>query len=227
MKWLDTFSLVMRSSVTTLREKVEDPERMLHQLIVDMEEELEAVRAGVAEAIADEIQLGKRVQKARQDADQWMDRATTAVKRNDEINGKAALEHKVMAEQRAESLQIEYEKQKGQTVKLQRSVADLEDKIRQARQKRTLLLARLTRAESTRRINRALDRVESRSAFAQFDRLEQRVERAEAVGEAYDRLEGRDPQAEELEQKFADEERRDRVSNELEELKRRVGTQGS
>ena len=46
MKWLENFTLVMRSSVTTLRDKIEDPERMLHQLIVDMEEELESVRAG-------------------------------------------------------------------------------------------------------------------------------------------------------------------------------------
>ena len=72
MKWLENFTLVMRSSITTLREKVEDPERMLHQLIVDMEEELEAVRAGVAEAIADEIQLGKRAQQAREESDQWL-----------------------------------------------------------------------------------------------------------------------------------------------------------
>ena len=51
MNWINNFSLVMRSSITTLREKFEDPERMLHQLIVDMDEELESVRESVAEAI--------------------------------------------------------------------------------------------------------------------------------------------------------------------------------
>lgn len=225
MKWLDNFALVMRSSITTLREKVEDPERMLHQLVVDMEEELDSIRESVAEAIADEIQLGKRVQKARDDADRWLQRATDALKRNDELSSKAALEQKVSAEQRADGLQKEYEKQKEQTLKLQRSVEDLEDKIRQARQKRTLLLARLTRAESTQRINRAVRRAEGRSAFAQFTRLEERVDRAEAVGQAYDRMEGRDLEAEELENKFAEEDRLARVQDEFEELKRRVGEQ--
>ena len=83
-------------------------------------------------------------------------------------------------------------------------------------------LTRLARAESTRRINDALDRSESCSAFAQFGRLEQRVERAEAMTEAYDRMEGKDPDAAELERKFSEEERREKVQSQLDELKRRV-----
>ncbi len=175
MKWLENFTLVMRSSVTTLRDKIEDPERMLHQLIVDMEEELESVRAGVAEAIADEIQLGKRVQKAREESDQWLERATIALKRNDEQASKQALDQKVLTDQRAGTFAAEYQQQQDQTAKLQASLHDLEDKIRQARQKRTLLLARMTRADSTRRINQAMNQAENRSAFAQFSRLEERV----------------------------------------------------
>jgi len=222
MQRLENFTLVMRSSITTLRDKIEDPERMLHQLIVDMEEELEAVREGVAEAIADEIQLGKRVQRAREDSDQWLERATTALKRNDEEASKQALDQKVFADERADSLQEEYQQQQQQAAKLQASLHDLDDKIRQARQKRTLLLARMTRANSTRRINQAMDRAENRSAFAQFSRLEDRVERSEAMCEAYDRLEGRDPETEELKQQFNERDRREKVRNEFEELKQRI-----
>ncbi len=60
MQWLDTFSLVIRSSITTLREKVQDPERMLHQLIVDMEEEMERVRESVAGALARDARRPRR-----------------------------------------------------------------------------------------------------------------------------------------------------------------------
>src|SRR5437588_817608 len=74
MKWFENLTLVLRSSVTTLQEKVENPERMLHQLILDMEEEVRRVRDNVAQAIADEIQLGKRVEKARADAEVWAGR---------------------------------------------------------------------------------------------------------------------------------------------------------
>ncbi|MCA9069006.1 MAG: PspA/IM30 family protein, partial [Planctomycetaceae bacterium] len=73
MKWFNTFTLIMRSQITTLREKFEDPERMIHQLILDMEEELEVAREQIAGAIADEIQLGKEVKKKREEADLWQD----------------------------------------------------------------------------------------------------------------------------------------------------------
>jgi phage shock protein A len=222
MGWFESFTLVMRSSVTTLRERIEDPERMLYQLIVDMEEELNRVRCAVAAAIADEIQLGAKCRKAREESQQWFDRATAALKRGDEPAAKAALEHKVTAEQRADGLDKEFSLQKEQTAKLQQSVRDLEDKIRQARQKQTLLLARLVRADSTQRVQAALKHTNSNSAFAQFSRLENRVERAEAMTQAYDRLDGVDPDAVELDRQFQAAERQERLHTELEELKRRV-----
>ena len=55
MPWWTDFQLIMRSSWTTLREKLEDPERVLHQLLIDMEDELAAVRSRVADAIVDEV----------------------------------------------------------------------------------------------------------------------------------------------------------------------------
>lgn len=222
MGWINTFSLVMRSSITSLREKVEDPERMLHQLIVDMDDELERVRGAVAGAIADEIQLGTKCRAAREESKNWFDRATTAVRRGDEATAKAALEQKVLLEQRADDLDREYATQKEQTAKLQHSVRELEDKIRQARQKQTLLLARLVRADSAQKVQTALKNTSSRSAFAQFSKLESRVDRAEAVSQAYDRLDGIDPDATELERKFKETERQEKLQTELEELKRKV-----
>ncbi len=221
MKWLNDFSILMRSTITALEEKVQNPERMLQQLIIDMEEELERVRNNVAGAIADEIQLRKRTERAREETAQWLTHVNSALKRGDEASARAALEQKLLCEQRADDLETEHRKQKQQTVKLQDSVRDLEDKIRQARQKQTLLLARLVRAQSQQNINRALNSATGQSAFAQFGRLEDRVEREEAMSEAYDRLEGRDPDAEELQRQFQEKERKEQLTKELEALKRR------
>ena len=55
MKWLTQFSLIMRSNLTTLKDRIEDPEKTLHQLLIDMEEELDGVRSRVAEAVADPL----------------------------------------------------------------------------------------------------------------------------------------------------------------------------
>lgn len=223
MQWINDFTLVMRSTVNTFWEKTQDPERMLHQLLIDMEEESDRVRESVAGAIADEIAMGRDVEAARADADQWFERAKAALARGDEPSAQAALERKVAATERLATLEREYARQKEQTAKLHRAVRDLEDKIRQARQKRTLLLARLAGAESTRRVERTLSRTSSvtsdRSAFAQFSRLETKVEREEALGQAYARLDGRDPTGEELERQFEQAERKERLDRELQALK--------
>lgn len=227
MKWLESFTFVMRSSITSLREKIEDPERMLHQLVCDMEEELESVRCSVAAAIADEIQISKQVDAAREESTKWMERATAALQRGDEAGAKAALDQRIRAEERLATLEKGRDKQRTDVDKLQASYRDLEDKIRQARHKRTLLVARLTRAHSSDRINRALDRACGESAFAEFSRLERKVDRAEAMSEAYDRLDGRDPKAEELAEKFDAEERRRKLEAEFEELRRRTANTGT
>jgi len=222
MKWLKTFSLVVRSNITALGEYFEDPERVLHQLVIDMEEELQRVRANVAAVIADEIQLGQQVSKARAEMEQWHERATASLRRKDEEAARAALEQKVLVGQRLETLEKEHAKHKEDTGKLHQAIRDLEQKIRQARHKRTMLAARLARVESSRSIQKILQRADDTSALAQFQRLEERVERAEAMEEAYVRLEDGEPRAHELERKFAEQERRERLQKELEELKRRV-----
>lgn len=222
MTILDTFSLMMRSNITVLCEKFNDPEKTLNQLIFDMEEELDRARHRVAGAIADEIQLGKQVERHRNEAKTWLDRATQAIGRNNEDQAKQALEQKLRAEKRANDLSAEHRKQKLQVDQLQDAIRDLEDKIRQARQKHTLLLARFARAESQQNINQALSKTTGKSAFAQFQRFEARVDRAEAMNHAYERLDGTDPDAVELEREFEAREREDQLNRELEALKYRI-----
>ena len=222
MKWLSQFSLVMRSSITSLKEMVEDPERMLYQLIIDMENELGEVRASVAEAVADEIQMRKRSEVERVEAEKWLERATAAIKRKDDNAARAALDQKLAAQGRADQYASEYEKQRSEVAKLQKSVRDLEDKIRQAKQKKTLLTARMARATSVQKIHTAMDRCDSQSAFAQFSRFEGKVDRQEAMCEAWDRMDGKDPAAEALQEQFELEERQEQLSAELEKLKSQV-----
>lgn len=227
MKWLQTFSLIFRSSVTAMTEQFEDPERVLNQLIIDMEEELVRVRNSVAGVMADEIQIGAQVQRAREDAAQWRDRAEKALKRRDEAQAKQALEQKVLAEERALGLDKEHQKQKDESAKLHRALRDLEHKIRQARHRRSLLAARLARASSAQTINDVLRRTEATSAMAQFNRLEERVDRAEAMEKAYDRLDDRPAEVQDLQRAFEERERQDQLQKEFDDLKRRLDEEGT
>jgi len=222
MKWLSQFSLVMRSNITSLCEQVENPERMLHQLILDMEEELGSAKRSVAEAIADEIMMRKTVERESADIDLWASRAEAAIKRGDETTAKAALQQKLSSQRRVEQYTSEHATQSVEVLKLQDSIRGLQDKIRQARQKKTLLTARLSRASSTNKINAVVDRADSQSAFAQFQKLEQRVQREEAVTEAWDRLEGETTASDDLRRQFEAQERDEQLNAELDRLKAKV-----
>ncbi len=223
MAWLKDFTLIVRSSITTLRQRVEDPERMLHQLILDMDGELVQVRHHVAEAIADEIQLGKRCSRVRQQLDSWQERAESALKRGDEALAKEALERKLNSAKELQGLEKEHQQQKQATATLEQSVRELETKIRQARSRQTLLVARMSRAESATRVRGALDRSPSENAFAEFSRFEERVERAEARSEALERLSD-EPANDDVENGFVEEERKEQLEEELNTLKQRVRT---
>ncbi|MCM2370549.1 PspA/IM30 family protein [Aporhodopirellula aestuarii] len=222
MKWFSQFSLIMRSNVTSLCEQVENPERMLHQLILDMQEELAKVKHSVAEAIADEILMRKTVEREQADVERWGQRAEDAVRRGDDSSAKAALQRQIASRSRAEQYAGEHATQQAEVQKLRDAVRNLEDKIRQAKQKKTLLTARLARATSTNKINSVIDRVDSQSAFSQFERLSERVDREEAVSEAWQRLDGEQDEDDALHRKFEQDELTRQLDSELESLKARV-----
>ncbi|TWT74309.1 PspA/IM30 family protein [Allorhodopirellula solitaria] len=222
MKWFSQFSLIMRSNVTSLCESVENPERMLHQLILDMQDELARVKRSVAEAIADEIMMRKTVEREQAEVQVWSDRAAAAVKRSDDESAKAAIKQQMAAKNRADQYAREHAAQALEVHKLQDSVRSLEDKIRQAKQKKTLLSAKLARASSTNKINSVIDRADSQSAFAQFNRLQERVDREEAVSEAWQRLDGEQSECDDLQRRFEQEEQEQQLSDELESLKARM-----
>ena len=54
MSLLDRVSTLLRANLNDLVEKAEDPERMLKQVVLDMENQLMQVKTQVAIAIADQ-----------------------------------------------------------------------------------------------------------------------------------------------------------------------------
>lgn len=60
MSLLERVSTLLRANLNDLVEKAEDPERMLKQIVLDMENQLLQVKTQVAIAIADQHLLEKK-----------------------------------------------------------------------------------------------------------------------------------------------------------------------
>src|SRR3989442_11755388 len=75
----DRLSTLIRSNISDLISRGENPEKMLNQLIVDMRSQLAKAKQQVAASIADEKRLGAQVDQEKKSAEDWEKRAVLAV----------------------------------------------------------------------------------------------------------------------------------------------------
>ena len=82
---------VLTANLNDLVDRVEDPERMIKQLIREMEENINSAREGVIDALASEKQLAKELDSQRRQADDWYNRARRALETGNETLAREAL----------------------------------------------------------------------------------------------------------------------------------------
>src|SRR5260221_3971313 len=74
----DRLSTLIRSNISDLISRAENPEKMLNQLIVDMRSQLAKAKQQVASAIADEKRLSAQAEQEKKFAEDWEKRAVLA-----------------------------------------------------------------------------------------------------------------------------------------------------
>ena len=71
MALLERVSTLLRANLNDLIDKAEDPEKLLRQLVLDMENQLMQVKTQVAIAIADQHLLEKKRKEHMDSAAEW------------------------------------------------------------------------------------------------------------------------------------------------------------
>ncbi|MEB3196161.1 MAG: PspA/IM30 family protein [Candidatus Sericytochromatia bacterium] len=194
----DRIVRLLRSNVNDVIDKAEDPEKMVTQIVVELQENLSQVRAQVATAIAMEKQLYQKYEQAQNDADKWQQKAELAVDKGEDDLAREALKRKNTSQSTADGLKQQWEQQKASVATLKASMAKMESKIAEASTKKDLLVARHRRAEAEQRIQSALSTAAGSSAMAAFERMEQKVLAGETQAAALNEL-----NSDSLEEKFA------------------------
>src|SRR5207245_2722342 len=135
MALMERVSALIRANLNDLIDKAEDPEKMLKQVILDMENQLIQVKTQVAMAIADEHLLGKKQKENEAKIAEWSRKAELAVDRNDDALARAALERAESGRQIASALDEQLADQKAQVESLRNAYRRLEEKLHEARAK--------------------------------------------------------------------------------------------
>jgi phage shock protein A len=213
---------LIKSNLNDLISRSEDPEKMLNQIVVDMNEQLVEARKQVASSIADEKRLEKQAQDEAGKSTEWERRAMLALRAGDENLAKEALARKKEHETLRDQFQEQWQKQKQAVEQLKLALRALNNKIEEAKRKKNLLIARKKRAEAQRTISETMSGLRNASAFEAFDRMAGNIERmeaeAEAAAEMHEQFTG-----DTLAHKFNELEATHGVDDELVQLKRKMG----
>lgn len=221
MSVLSRISTVFKANVNDALTKAEDPEKLLNQVTIEMNEQLVDTKQKVAAAIADEKRLQRQYQETSEEAKGWEEKATVAVQKERDDLAREALARRNEVQQLADEYKIQWDKQRQAVDQLKEHLRSLELKIGEANRKKHLLIARQKRAKAQKQIHDTMAGMKDSSAFDTFDRMEQKVgdmeARADAAAEMADF--DKDP----LEDEFAALEKTGNVEDDLAALKAKVG----
>jgi phage shock protein A len=214
MALLERVSTLIRANLNDLVDKAEDPEKMIKQVILDMENQLLQVKTQVAISIADQHVLERKQQENAENERQWMRRAELAVDKGDEALARSALERSMSYKNMAESFAQQVEDQKSQVENLKTALLKLQQKLVEAQSKSDMLIAQHRRSRAMNRATDASSTMGEESHSAAFDRMKNKVRHTEATAQAK-----ADLLADNVEDRFAAMEKQEEIDRLLADLK--------
>ena len=221
MSLLDRVSTLLRANVNDLVEKAEDPERMLKQVVLDMENQLMQVKTQVAIAIADQHLLDKKKVEHKQQAAEWRRKAELAVEKKQDDMARAALERALSQDELAVGFTAQAENQKHEADSLRQALRKLEQKLSETRAHCEMLIAEHRRAKVIGRAAKA-QHVVGNDQENTIGRMKSKVHVTAAENAAATEV----LTPESLEDKFRALESGDKVEMMLNELKSKVAANG-
>jgi phage shock protein A len=212
MALLERVTTLIKANVNDLISKAEHPEKLLKQLLLDMENQLMQVKTQVAIAIADQHLLEKKRKENLDMQQDWVRKAELALSKGDEALARMALDRSLTYEMAAHNFSQQVDDQAHQVELLKTALHRLEQKMAETRAAAELLTARHRRTKVAERAGvAALGELERDSAF---QRMRDHVSEAEAIGEGHLIVAG-----DSAEKRLEDLERQDKVEQLLSSLK--------
>lgn len=190
MGLFDRISRVVRANVNDMVNKAEDPEKVLEQSILDMQEDLVQLRQAVASTIATQKRSQQQYNQAQSQANQWQSRAQLALQKGDEELAREALQRKKGYAETAATVKTSLDSQTAQVDILKRNLTALESKISEAKAKKDMLKARMASARTQEQLHNTMGSLNTSGALAAFDRMEEKVLQMEARSQATAELAG-------------------------------------
>jgi phage shock protein A len=180
MGLFDRVGRLVRANVNDMVSKAEDPEKILEQALMDMQEDLINMKQAVATAIAAQKRSQQQYEKNLSESNTWQSRAQLALQKGDETLAREALVRKKAFSDTAASLKTQLDSQVSQVDMLRKNLMAMESKISEAKTKKDMLKARAAAAKANEQLQSVINSNNTGSAMAAFERMEDKVLQIEA-----------------------------------------------
>jgi phage shock protein A len=218
MALLERVATLVRANLNDIIDKAEEPEKMIKQVILDMQNQLLQVKTQVAIAIADQHLLEKKQKENQEKSAEWVRKAELAVDKKEDDLARAAIERSLSYKSLAGNFGDQVADQTVQVENLKSALRKLEQKLAEAEAKSDVLIAQHRRARALNKAGDARLAMGSSSNADAFDRMKGKVQRDEALSQAKAELTG-----DSIEDRLASLEKEEEVNRLLAELKAKRG----
>lgn len=215
---MDRLSRLLRANVNEMLDRAEDPEKMLDQMLRDMETNISAARSQVAGMIAQEKELEADLREVRELSGEWQAKATRAVEAGKDDLAREALRRKKDNDESATIYDQQLAAQRQTLDRMKQQLQSLESKYQSTMNQRDTLIARGRRARAQQQVADTVSTFSPMDPTADLDRIERKIRGKEAMAEAT--IEMHDDS---LDAQFAELEYDSDVEAELEALKAGLG----
>lgn len=210
---------LLKANINDLIDRAEDPEKMVKQIIIDMEEQLQGAVQGLGTVMASERQMKKQLEEAQAESKMWEDRAKSALKSSNEELAKQAIDNKLKVDVNVKQYQKMDTDVSTQLNILRDQVDILKKKLIEARTRQSLLVARDKVADARKEVSSAVGNLDSSGAFAKMDKMERKIAEKEAQADAAFEVSGIDT---EKNDPFVDLENQTAAENEMARIKEQL-----
>jgi phage shock protein A len=206
--------------IRLLKQQGIDPEKLLEQAVLDMQEDVIKFRQAIVPVIVAQKRLEQQYNQTKMQVDQWQSRAKLALKKGYEDLAIEALKRKKLSLNTLNTIKQQLDTQTEQVTSLKHKLLVFEQKVSEAKSKKSLLISKIKAAKAQAEINNRqnlLGGINSDNATTAFERMEEKVRQLEARSAAARELAGSD-----FESKFAALEAGSDVDDELAALKAQI-----
>lgn len=177
---------IINSNINSMLDQAEDPEKMIRLMIQEMEDTLVEVRSSSARVLADRKAAARRLENVQAEADGWEDKARLAISKEREDLARAALQERRSIEEEIALVAAELKATDEHIGQLNEEVAQLQQKLSDAKAKQKAMLMRSKTVESRIKVRRQMHREELDGAFQRFEYFERRMDSLESQLDSMD-----------------------------------------